>query len=305
MVDDGYVGVGNSLVDCPPSRELISAIKAGNEKVALRLLKAFSMRFRGGEGEEEHPSDDEEEEEEQEEEEQLTEDDQVKLALALSESVMLSGDRSSDTTTAATAGELRWDLASVLNLPDSLVDLSTPLHLASARSMHRLVSNLLRGGASPCALDVRGRPAYFLSTDNKTREAFRRYRGRVGEARYDWTASGVGPPLTEEGMRAARAKEKEKKKRAAQRKKDTKRAEEAAAAEAREQLERQRQREAEEEARRQREAGHCGHCGVSLHGIKSFDVFDRRCCSGKCVIALRRSLAGEAAMKRMAGSSAK
>jgi hypothetical protein len=211
------------------------------------------------------------------------------------------GDADSSFTTAVlldTSPVGTWDLTTILNTPDSLVDMNTPLHVASAKSMSRTVALLLAMGADPTKVDVRGRPPYFLATDKDTRDAYRRHRGTVGEDGVNWAATGVAAPLTEDMERDKKSKEKEKKKRAALRKKEQKVQSDAAAKEAQLGLERQKQQEVEMAARRRVDAGQCGACGTSLFGIKSFDVYDRRCCSAKCVIALRRTLAAAAAMKR-------
>ena len=55
----------------------------------------------------------------------------------------------------------------------------------------------------------------------------------------------------------------------------------------------------EHKAERMAAAGTCASCGVSLFGLKPFDVFDRRCCSTACVTVLRRSLVAAAAEKRI------
>ena len=53
------------------------------------------------------------------------------------------------------------------------------------------------------------------------------------------------------------------------------------------------------------QSGRCALCDASLYGVRALDVFDRRCCSSVCVVALRRRLAGEAAEKRLVGGSAR
>eukprot|EP01034_Spumella_vulgaris_P023232 gene23232-29434_t len=260
-----------ALAECGPSRELVAACESGNDTLAVRLLRALRDRY-GQRTTDPADSDSDEEE---------------------------GGALSAPLTDSSFTGS--WDLVTILNAPDSVTALSTPLHIASAKSMGRTVGLLLALGADPTRMDVRGRPPYFLVNDKDTRDAYRRYRGTVGEDKHNWQASGVAAPLTEDMERDKKSKEKEKKKRAAQRKKEQKQQNEMAAKEAKEAQERQKQHEVDLAARRVVDAGQCGACGSSLFGVKSLDVYDRRCCSAKCVIALRRTLAAEAAMKRFGG----
>jgi hypothetical protein len=92
---------------------------------------------------------------------------------------------------------MELDLSSVLDLPDSLQQLRTALHLASEAGFARAVYLLLVMGASPLCEDVRGRPPYFVAKDRETRDAFRRFRA-AGEERWNWAAAGVGAALSEE-----------------------------------------------------------------------------------------------------------
>ena len=280
-----------SLLESPLSRRLISACESGNEAELILILEEAASK---------EPS----------------EDDRLEIAV---------------------------------NLPDSLVEMNSPLHIAAAKGMAKAVLALLERGANPCQLDVRGRPPYFLAKDKEVRDAFRRYRGRVEEqaavekeARdgegeegdgeegdgvggrgrlrdWDWAAAGVGSALTDFLEKQQRQKEKEKKKRAQQRKKEQKAQEERAAAEALQQLARQQR---EEELRREKvraEAGNCSACGTQLFGIVPIQVSDfplflrwiillmavcpqvlsEKCCSSACVVRVRRSLAAEAALKRL------
>lgn len=182
----------------------------------------------------------------------------------------------------------------------SLDDMSTALHLAAARGDPSMVTYLLGEGAGPSRLDSRGRPPYFVCKNRVTKEAFKEYRGKY-ESLLDWSSSGVPLPmvLTEQQseVRASikKEKEKEKKKRAKQRKKDDKDREEAAEEAVKQEQNRVKREEEEAKAR----VGVCAQCGRSMVGIKAMDVFDRRCCSSACVVALRRRLAGEAALNRL------
>ena len=76
------------------------------------------------------------------------------------------------------------DLAAVVNMVNSLEDMSTALHLAAEAGMAAVVGQLLALGASPLTKDVRGRLPYSVAKDKETRDAFRRYRGtEEGESR--------------------------------------------------------------------------------------------------------------------------
>lgn len=188
------------------------------------------------------------------------------------------------------------DLQIALTIPDSLTEMNTPLHIASAKGLLKAVYALLVKGASPCQLDVRGRPAYFLAKDKDTRDVFRRFRGAVEEqeeeaeadvgeledgkkssnklllCNWDWTAAGVGPALTESIEKNQRQKEKEKKKRAAQRKKEQKIQDERVAAAAALQLVQQQKEEEERRERQKMDAGKCAACGQLLYGLIPIQV---------------------------------
>ena len=189
------------------------------------------------------------------------------------------------------------DLKVALSIPDSLAEMNTPLHIASGKGLLKAVYALLVKGASPCQLDVRGRPSYFLAKDKDTRDMFRRYRGAVEEqdeeaaeadaaelaegekssnklvlCNWDWVAAGVGPALTESVEKSQRQKEKEKKKRAAQRKKEQKIQDERAAAAAALQLIQQQKEEEERREKQKMDAGKCAACGQLLYGVIPIQV---------------------------------
>ena len=102
-----------------------------------------------------------------------------------------------------------------------------------------------------------------------------------------------------------REKEREKKKRAKQRKKDNKEKDAREAEELKVLEEQERALEQQREEEVVMAAGICAFCSISLFRKKVYDIFDRRCCSGSCVIALRRRLQAEAAEKRFGGAGAR
>ena len=109
----------------------------------------------------------------------------------------------------------------------------TELHEATREGDVARVSSLLEGGADPCEKDLRGRPPYLLAKTKEVRDAYRRFRAKVGEDKFDWRASGVPQALTAELEEQQRLKKKEK--------------------EAKRKKERQRRKKEQDEKRRARE----------------------------------------------------
>eukprot|EP01040_Poterioochromonas_malhamensis_P021912 gene21912-26545_t len=105
------------------------------------------------------------------------------------------------------------DLEAILRLPNTLADLSTPLHMASERNLLRTVRLLMQLGADPERLDARGRTAYFLAKTKEMREMFRRVRGLLGEHRWECNKTGIAECINEEKIAQKRLKEKENKNR--------------------------------------------------------------------------------------------
>lgn len=199
--------------------------------------------------------------------------------------------------------EIDQPLDFYLNLPHSIEDLMTPLHISSMEGKSQLVMFLLRKGSDPTKLDVRGRPAYFIAKNKETRDSFRRYRGEVEENLYDWNAAGIPTALNDEIEKAQREKEKEKKKRAQQRKKEQKKKSELEKKMALEKFENdKKQKEAEDRKKiefEKNQAELCSVCRKPMYGMIPLDVLGQRCCSSHCVVTLRRELAAEAALKRL------
>merc|ERR1719223_2124830 len=53
-------------------------------------------------------------------------------------------------------------LEEVLNLPDSKLEMSTPLHIASNRGLNGAIWMMLLMGADPSIVDIQNRPPYFV-----------------------------------------------------------------------------------------------------------------------------------------------
>lgn len=126
----------------------------------------------------------------------------VDAALALLDRLDLNGDGAADPTAAAgssVAGVVSapsWTAGEVINHPDGLERLMTPLHVTAAAGHVAVLGALLERGANPLAEDVRGRVPYLLAANKDTRDAFRRARaGQPG--RWDWDVARVPEPLTE------------------------------------------------------------------------------------------------------------
>lgn len=126
----------------------------------------------------------------------------VDSAVALLDRLDLNGDDAADPAAAA-AGSVAgvvsapsWTVEEVLNRPDGLERLMTPLHVTAAGGHVAVLRTLLERGANPLAEDVRGRVPYLLAANKDTRDAFRRARaGQPG--RWDWDVARVPEPLTE------------------------------------------------------------------------------------------------------------
>ena len=198
-------------------------------------------------------------------------------------------------------------------------DFMTPLHFAAestpkvdpVTSAACVSSLLIQGRADPCALDARHRVPYFLASHDKVREAFRKARAVLGEDYCDWEKAKVGPPLTDEDLRARKEKEAEKNRKKKARQKEKKAREKAQAEELRqrEQEEKERQKRAED-AKRIRDslkpkttnAGNiCDFCQAECNGKRRQQMFKRLeyvYCSTDCVQKHKRELMAAAAMAR-------
>lgn len=166
--------------------------------------------------------------------------------------------------------------------------LMTALHYAAANDAAPIVTFLLEHGANPSLLDLRSRPAYALCSAKETRNAFRRFLAEHPDA-WDYTASQIPTALTTEMEQKKKDKEAEKRRRAKERKKQQKR--EAADAQARETAQR-------EEAERQAAVGKaCDACG-KFAGKSPLLRLEYKYCSSECVLAHKRELMREAALRR-------
>jgi len=173
-------------------------------------------------------------------------------------------------------------------------ELFTPLHAAAAAGHEAKITELLDNGADPTARDGKGRVPYYLCSNQKAREAMRRWRGANEEA-WDWHTSSVPEAITEESEQRKRDKEKEKKKKLKEKQKANK-------AKAREEEDEKRRKEEEEAKALEAAQAKCDNCQKPLVG-KPFTRLNFLYCSTDCVNAHRRELQAEAAMKRLGGGT--
>ena len=74
---------------------------------------------------------------------------------------------------------------------------STPLHLAASVNSPAVVLALLsKAGANPAFPNGEGKPAFDVTGDRATRDAFRIARSELGEDRWDWSSAHCPPPLS-------------------------------------------------------------------------------------------------------------
>ena len=211
-------------------------------------------------------------------------------------------------------GNVRHSLYyNTLNAPENYTDFRTPLHIACQRGCVKAVKLLLLSGvADPMKLDASGQAPYQHCERKDCKLVFRRVRAlyesenvesarQHGRCIWNWdNCGGVPPGLSADAERVQKQKLKDKKKRAKAGKKERvqleKEQQEANAAQEQAQT-------AVQEAKRREDthrAGHCCVCDISLLNNKLVvNVFDQKCCSARCVMALRRRLAADAAEKRL------
>ncbi|CAN6674360.1 tRNA endonuclease Vms1p [Trichomonascus vanleenenianus] len=90
---------------------------------------------------------------------------------------------------------------------------STPnaLFLASSAGMHHIVTTLLLTlGADPTIplSDTSSKRAFDVAKDQATRDAFQLARAKLGEAKWDWKLSHIGPAITKEDIELRQEQEK-------------------------------------------------------------------------------------------------
>ena len=84
-----------------------------------------------------------------------------------------------------------------------------PLHLASSVNSSAVVLALLtKAGADPTLVNGEGKPAFDLTGNRATRDAFRVARSELGENKWDWSAAHVPPPLSKAEAEERGAREK-------------------------------------------------------------------------------------------------
>jgi hypothetical protein len=198
-------------------------------------------------------------------------------------------------------------------------DLMTPLHYAAAastivepsRAADCVLELLTSGKADPTLMDSRTRPPYFLASHERTRDAFRIARSRLGENYCNWEDGKVGPPLAAEDLQKRKEKEAEKrrKKKARQKEKKSKENVHAEEMEEKKRGEEETQRQ-ENEAKRVRDglkpkattaSNVCDFCQTSCKGRKRNQMFKRleyAYCSTDCVQKHKRELMANAALSR-------
>jgi hypothetical protein len=75
----------------------------------------------------------------------------------------------------------------------------TPLHLAASTNSPALVAALLlKAGANPTVTNSQGKTPYDIAGDAETRDAFRVARHQLGESKWNWDATHVPSPLSQE-----------------------------------------------------------------------------------------------------------
>ena len=144
------------------------------------------------------------------------------------------------------------------------------------------------------ARDGKGRVAYYLAANTKTREAFRRGRGRFPD-RFDWIQGQVPEALTTESEESKKEKEREKRRRQKERQKENKGKRAAEAEEQRKKEEEEKRRD--EELERGPPCAFCGK-GCGPDGNKWFRRLEYVYDKTECVRAHQRQLAADAAAKR-------
>lgn len=259
----------DDIVDCSISKDLIAACSELNDDVAKSKVKEIVEKFQKG-----------------------------------STNITQDEDEEDDSNTEAYCDG--WKLSMVINLPASLQELETPLHIATAKNHVNTVTFLLLHGADPERVDARGRTSYFIAQTKEMRDAFRKVRAELGESKWNWSKAGVPEPLTDEKIAQQKQKEKEKKKRAQQRKKELKikadqeEKDRQLAVQLQEEL---RIKEQQDLERREKDkAGNCEFCLKSLYKTDFFDALGKRCCSTDCVAKLRRKLVADAALARLSNN---
>jgi hypothetical protein len=199
-------------------------------------------------------------------------------------------------------------------------DFMTPLHFAAESTANvdasaaadSVYTLLVQGRANPTLVDGRHRVPVFLASNDKVRDAFRMARATLGEDYCDWEKDAkVGPPLTDEDVKARKEKELEKKRQKRARQKEKKATEKAEAAAIEEN---RRQQEAlikqEEDAKRVRDGlqtkassatNICDFCQKVCKGKRRNQMFQRLdyvYCGAECVQKHKRELMAAAAMAR-------
>ena len=177
---------------------------------------------------------------------------------------------------------------------------TTLLHVGEKLGLPHMEHNLgkvfVTGGTG--VVGYRTTKKLLQAGHDKVREAFRKARASLGEDVWDWKASQVGPPLSEEVLEQKKAKEAEKRRRKKQKAKEKKAKERQAQEEAA-----VKQAQQEKEAEQAKAEGRtCDCCKKPIRGRKNvFKRLEYQYCSTKCVNDHKRELMASAALARFGG----
>jgi len=169
---------------------------------------------------------------------------------------------------------------------------ATLLHHAACHGQPAIVRFLLDNGFSPLVRDYHGRTPYTCAINSKhTRDEFRRFKGSYPD-RWDYDLTGIPVGITDESELLKKQKDKEKRKRQANKKKLEKQKEQ-------QELAAKLKEQEEKEADFLANSPKCFICSKPISTSDCFRRLDFLYCSPDCMTSHRRTLAAEAALKRV------